>query len=408
MLPPTSLDAALLKPPPDKPSHRPFPEVAQALRDQAELIMDEWRGRTIFSMPELGELSVKEFKDDIARILSAMADALESNEQPDLRRLVQAAPAHGFHRFMQEYDLVDMFAEERVLRRVIVSRVEDAIRRQCKPDEAGALHSMIDIMLQQGVLALVQQQKQELQKATEVQLKYLSFLSHDLSKNFAVIMRNLESIGLRLAKLPDLRECNEVIAASLTTLAGTREGMSRLLEHERLRNSDVKPALALVKLRDVIEPIVKVAADGLAGKEQRIDVDVDAEAAAYTNADLVTLIVQNLVWNALKQTSERPSAASGAAVSVEAERQHKNGVDVWSVSVTDDGPGMTKDELDNVFNAGQRTSQPGGTGFGNDGGWGLGLAIASQAARLLGTTIGVTTRKDQGSRFSFQVPMGRA
>ena len=85
------LEPALQTSPPDQPAYRPFPEMAQALRSQSSRILEEWRGRTLFSMPELNELSVKEFQDDIARILSAMADALESNDPPDLRRMVQIA-----------------------------------------------------------------------------------------------------------------------------------------------------------------------------------------------------------------------------------------------------------------------------------------------------------------------------
>ena len=394
--------------PPDRPAYRPFPELAKAIRAQTEQILREWHGRTVSSMPELGELSVKEFKDDIARILSAMADALESNDPPDLRRLVEAAPSHGFHRFMQNYDLADLFMEERILRRVIVAKVEDALGRQCKPDEAAALHAMIDIMLQQGVLALVQEQRQELQESTEVQLKYLSFLSHDLSNNFLVITGNLEHIQRQLAAQPNMQESAEVLAAAIGTIRRTRDGMRGLLEHERLRNSDAKPRIATVSLREIVEPLVKVAKTDAHGKGLRIEIEIAAEAKAHTNADLVSLILQNLIGNAVKHTSRESTAGASGLVRIEAERQNKQDQDFWVVSVVDDGPGIPQDKLDRLFSAFQQLPRPGGRVIGDEGGFGLGLAIAAEAARLLGTKIEVKTQPGQGSKFSFRVSAPRA
>lgn len=406
-----SLEPALLDSPPDKPSHRPFPELAKILREQTGRILDEWRGRALFSMPELGKLSVKEFQDDIASILAAMADALESNDPPDLRRLVQTAPSHGFQRFMQQYDLVDLFAEERVLRRVIVSRVEEGLGRQCRPDEAAALHAMIDIMLQQGVLALVQQQNQELVRAAEVQLKYLSFLSHDLSNNFFVITSHIEFIEKQLSTLPEMRETSEVLGAALETARRTRDGMRQLLEHERLRKSEARLRTAPVHLREVVEPIVRVAASEARTKGLRIDIDIDPGATAETEATLLTIILQNLIGNAVKHAAGvggAAGAASGAgSVRVGAERRDKDGKDSWIVSVSDDGPGIPEDELDRLFKAFERLPQPGEKVMADEGGFGLGLAIASQAARLLGTAIEVKTELGRGSRFSFRVPAFR-
>ncbi|MDZ4829933.1 MAG: ATP-binding protein [Phycisphaerae bacterium] len=408
-MPETTLEPVHRSEPPDKPAYHPYPEVARAIRSQSARILDEWRGRTLFSMPELAELTVAEFQDDIARILSAMADALESNDPPDLRRLMQAAPAHGFHRFMQDYDLSELFAEERVLRRVIVSRVEEALARRSTAEEAAALHAMIDIMLQQGVLALVQQQRQGLRQGAEAQLKHLSFISHDLGNTFFVMSCNLEWIQHELSKLPEMSEAAKRVGASLAIVKRTRQGMNRLLQHERLRNSDAKFGVASVTLREIVEPIVTMATADMSGSGPRIDVAIDPKATASTNADLLTIILQNLIGNAVKHSSSAATAGSSAVgVRVEAERLNGTEGDSWIVSVIDDGPGIPQDQLDTLFNAFGRLPQPGERAFADEGGFGLGLAIASQAARLLGTTIEVKTQVGQGCRFSLRLPALRS
>lgn len=399
------LEAVNQPSPPDKPAYRPFPELARAIRAQSEHILNEWRGRTLFSMPDLAELTVTEFRNSIARILAAMADALESNDRPDLQRLMKAAPAHGFQRFMQDYDLSELFGEERVLRRVMVSRIEEALARQCTPDEAAALHAMIDIMLQQGVLALVQQQREGLRESAEAQLKHLSFLSHDLCNTFLVMTCNLEVIKHELSKLPHMSDTANRVAASLAIIKRTRQGMYRLLEHERLRHTTAKLGVAPVKLLDVVQPIVTMATADMTGTDPTIAVTIDPAAAANTNAELLTIILQNLIGNAVKHTATPASTApSKVQVRIEAERVTAKHADSWIVSVVDDGPGIPQDQVETLFNAFERPPQPGEAAFTDESGFGLGLAIASQAARLLGTKIDVQTQLGKGSKFSIRLP----
>lgn len=390
-------------------AYRPLPGLAAAIRAQTQSILKEWRARTLLSMPEIGELTVKEFEDDISSILAAMADALESNEQPDLKALMRAAPAHGFHRFLQKYDLSDLFAEERILRRVIIARVESGLDRQCTPDEAAALHSMIDIMLQQGVLALVYQQRNELQQTTEVQRKYLAFLSHDLSNNFLLITLNLEFIEYKLSTIPELSESAEVLGQTLASIRHTRAGMLRLLEHERLANSDGLPPVAPLSLRKVVEPIVTASNIQARAKGLRIISEIGGDVAVQSDADLLTLILQNLIGNAVKHASAESAGPDDSpddkgVVTIRADLVRAEDGQRWKVVVVDHGPGIPPDRVDTLFKAFHRDRKPGQSLFAETGGFGLGLAIASEAARLLGTSIDVESQPGRGSTFSFLLP----
>lgn len=395
------LEPNLLALPPDPQAYRPFPEIATALRSQSMRILADWRRRTLSSMPELVQLTAKEFENDIALILAKMADALESNEPPDLQRLLQAAPLHGFQRFLQNYELTDLFAEERVLRRVIIARVEESLGHQCKPDAAAALHSMIDIMLQQGVIALVQQQKGELRQSSETQLKYLSFLSHDLSNNFLIIGSSLEFIQLRLAALPELKESADVLASAMSIIQRTRQGMREMLNYGKLRGADGTPRAASIKLREVIDPIVSMATSVATTKSMKVKVEIDPELSVYSNADLLTIMLQNLIGNAIKHTAQ---TTPDGTVRVTASRETGKASRFWNISVTDNGPGIPKDQISRLFLAFQRLPQKGEAAIDSDGGFGLGLAIASEAARLLDTRIDVETQDGQGTRFSFLLP----
>ncbi len=66
-------------------AYRPFPEVAGAIQSQSDRILDEWRGRTLFSMPQLAELTVREFMDSIARRHGHQNSAWMPRRPADLR-----------------------------------------------------------------------------------------------------------------------------------------------------------------------------------------------------------------------------------------------------------------------------------------------------------------------------------
>jgi len=391
-----TLEASLNQPPEDRQAHRPHPALAAAIRARCSRILDEWRGRTLFSMPELSELTIKEFHNDITSILSAMADALESNEAPDLRKLVETAPEHGFHRFMLDYDLVELFSEERILRRAIIRQVEEELSRQCTQEESAALHSLIDVMLQQGVLAFVQQQSQDLRKGAEAELKYLSFLSHDLGNNLFVISSSLHFIEKQIAGRSEFLESAEVLRAASETIQRTRDGMRRLLEHERLRRAGQKAHISPQKLREAVEPVVRLATNGGRSGGPRIDVNVDPAIVVLTDAGLLTILLQNLLGNAVKHAA--------SVVRVDCEKTEPAGKARARLSITDDGGGIPPDQVHKLFNAFEQIPQMAPMNA-EGGGFGLGLAIAAQAAELIGSKIEVESANGQGSKFSFSVPI---
>jgi signal transduction histidine kinase len=67
--------------------------------------------------------------------------------------------------------------------------------------------------------------------------------------------------------------------------------------------------------------------------------------------------------------------------------------------VSDEGPGIAPDRLGALFDAFSR-----GETYGQQG-MGLGLTIASHAARLLGSDLHVESTVGKGSTFSFTLPL---
>lgn len=412
--------------------HQAFPELAAGLRSRAVEIADAWMNVVREFMPQMDRLTIQELRNDIPAILEAVAKALASDDEEGLEQLRGIAEQHGFARFISEHDVADIFQEERLLRGVVVIKIEEALGRPVAEAEAASLHATIDVVLQQSVLAMIQRQQQALREAAEGEVKYLAFLSHDLNNNLAVVDAALSRLSRRLERaagggamsqvegiqaVNSLREAREAIR-------GTVSGMQRLLEHERLRKAGQAPTLRRVDLCALAQRIARRFEPEAERKRVPIEVRCtppEADAALQTDEELLGLILQNLLGNAVKFSNrpDRPVAititrAEGdeqartkeqVAESGEGRRTAAGGTEGrrpgtrgWCIAIADQGPGITPQQRERLFQAFKR-----GQGLGQEG-VGLGLAIVAQAARLLEAELTVDSAPGAGSTFTVVLP----
>jgi signal transduction histidine kinase/CheY-like chemotaxis protein len=100
-------------------------------------------------------------------------------------------------------------------------------------------------------------------------------------------------------------------------------------------------------------------------------------------------IIANIVGNAVKYTLR-------GRIEVRVERRQ----DHIAIEVADTGPGLSRDEMDQAFQAFQRVER---TGAGVNGA-GLGLSLSRQLARLMGGSLEATSAVGVGSCFTLALP----
>jgi CheY-like chemotaxis protein len=105
--------------------------------------------------------------------------------------------------------------------------------------------------------------------------------------------------------------------------------------------------------------------------------------------------VLNLLSNAIKFTD------NAGVIKLSAEIRHQADNTLLTVTVSDNGIGMSESELSRLF---QRFSQADASTTRKYGGTGLGLAISRNLARLMGGDLNVISVKHQGSDFTLQLP----
>jgi signal transduction histidine kinase len=141
-----------------------------------------------------------------------------------------------------------------------------------------------------------------------------------------------------------------------------------------------------VNLPELVSEILTLFIPLAAQKGMSLRDTVPSDAVVSSDRELIRLVLQNLVGNAVKYSQKGTVTVSAV------KREDKQGG--WVVSVSDEGPGIAAEHQDHIFEAFRRGEVYGQRGIG------LGLAIASRAAKLLGAELTVESKLGIGSAFN--------
>jgi signal transduction histidine kinase len=125
----------------------------------------------------------------------------------------------------------------------------------------------------------------------------------------------------------------------------------------------------------------------------QLELFIDEAPSVRGDRARLSQLADNLVSNAIKFTP------SGGLVEVSAGSRDGHA----TLAVRDSGPGMSPEELEQLFQRFYRTSRAAAQQM---PGTGLGLAISRAIAEAHGGTITVASREGQGTTFTLELPLG--
>jgi len=150
-----------------------------------------------------------------------------------------------------------------------------------------------------------------------------------------------------------------------------------------------------VDLRAALLAVLPVVKPRAQAKRIRISTFLPTDLPlVWADPSKLNQVLLNLLTNGVKYTHENGS------VSVEA-RPQGDLVELW---VTDTGIGISKEDLDKIF---QRFTQVDSSATRSQGGTGLGLAITRELVELHGGSIRVQSKLGKGSSFIFTLPISK-
>jgi len=171
------------------------------------------------------------------------------------------------------------------------------------------------------------------------------------------------------------------------------ELVNDLLDLARLQDPDVKVETETVHLDQVLTEVLEAMAGQAQEKEIQVEVEVEPDLPPLNvNARHAKQLWTNLVSNAIKYTPD----GGHVGVTFKQEGERLTGI------VADTGIGIPEDELPLIFEDFYRSKAAKAH---TQMGTGLGLSIVKRILEAYGGTIDVTSVVDQGTTFTFQLPV---
>jgi signal transduction histidine kinase len=256
--------------------------------------------------------------------------------------------------------------------------------------------SQIDALknLAKLVQRLFESRKQSLElKHTQDQLEMHKNQADEIAYSIAHDLKNpLDSIQgfLELLHLENETTLGEEAKAYINYAKQSTQKMTGLiyeiLAFAKLSNTSIENEI--VEVEPIIENIIDLNLPTI--KSENIDVEYKKLPKIKTSKLLFSIILRNLVGNAIKFRS--PDRNLKINIEIVDNTQH------WTVSVTDNGKGIQKQNLEKIFRPFYKEDKN------TTNGVGMGLASCKKIILTLGGQFDVESEFGVGSRFSFNLP----
>jgi phosphoserine phosphatase RsbU/P len=232
-------------------------------------------------------------------------------------------------------------------------------------------------------------------EADEARDRALATLSHDLRSPLNAIDSYAELMEMEiLGPVSDRqREALGRIRMSGRHLLAVLENV---LEMARLSAGVVRVHATSVEAATVIEEAVLMVRPLASTKEQSLTVEAAPGLVVSADPDRLRQVLVNLLGNAVKYTP------AGGSIRVTAAPGSARGRRWGDIAVADDGPGISREQLQEIFEPYYRL--PGAEADAPDGA-GLGLAISRELVRQMGGALEVESEPGRGSAFTVRLPL---
>jgi signal transduction histidine kinase len=228
-----------------------------------------------------------------------------------------------------------------------------------------------------------------LQESFELQRRFISNASHELSTPLTSISSQLE---VSLQRPRDAEEYRKVMQSIYQDVQHMSKLTQTLLEFAKASGNSGGLEIDLIRIDEIIlnlpSEAIKIDSAYSIFLEFENLPEEEEKLLVFGNEALLLTAIKNIAINACKYSNDHQ-----AVVTLKVEE------DYLSIIVSDKGKGMPQEELSNIFQPFYRVEEDRHTG-----GFGLGLSLAERIIKLHKGSIEVLSVVDQGTSFIIRLP----
>ena len=240
-------------------------------------------------------------------------------------------------------------------------------------------------------LEQVRAEVRERQHTDQLKDQLLSTVAHELRTPLSVVKAVVGTLRDHLAG-PLTGEQTEMVSIADRNISRLTRLLNNFLDLTRLESRRARIS------RQPLDPLelIQEVAEGvrMANRGRPIDFVFDFPKelpSVHVDSDMIAQVIGNLLDNALRYARARVTVRASATA------------DAVEVSVIDDGPGIPKEKIADLFDKFVQLDRPkGGQGY---KGTGLGLAISREIVTLNGGRIWADNAPGRGACFRFTLPL---
>ncbi|MGO4946398.1 HAMP domain-containing sensor histidine kinase [Blautia sp. Sow4_E7] len=226
---------------------------------------------------------------------------------------------------------------------------------------------------------------EELASTEMLKNDFISNVSHELKTPLAVIQNYATILQSGVLTQAERIEYSGRIAEASQRLSVL---VTNILQVNRLENQKIKPTMRPFNLSEALSRCILNYDTLMEEKEIELDVQMDQNLILDSDENLLDMVWNNLISNAVKFTPEKGHIRVKIVLDG----------DYVIVTVADDGLGMNKETIRHIFDKFYQADTSRAT-QGN----GLGLALAKRIINLLDGEISVESAPGKGSIFTVKL-----
>lgn len=227
------------------------------------------------------------------------------------------------------------------------------------------------------------------ENAIEREKQFTSDASHELRTPLAVIKGTMEVL---IRKPRNQQEYEEKINFCITEVDRLNHMVDQLLLLARFENQKQNIKNESIYLNALVLDNLARFSEKIEAKKLKIKTNFTADYHLQSDNYLISIIVSNLISNAIKYTEDNGEITIGLF-------QNANAI---LFSVADNGIGISKTDLDKIFNSFYRSDS---TNQAKIKGTGLGLSIVKRLCDLLKIEVSVSSELNAGTVFNLSFPL---